>query len=346
MNDIAATGRTDFSLPETTLANQAMKFAKRILPEFIYNHSIRSYLFGRALAQAGGLRPGSHYDDELVFISCMLHDSGLSDEGNGAQRFEVDGADLAASFLRDHRVEEERIDLAWDAIALHTSDGIAHRKGPVVSVTQLGIAADILGRERENIPKKFADQVHAAFPRENLGYALADAVVVQALRNPEKARPMTFPGHLLELHRPYGSTPNWYNAIEAAGWGDKPISGRFPTAGTPEELTQLFTDTLAAGNVDGVVSLFEKDGFLSCTPGDVAQGVDEIHTRLTRYVEQRTEVVMVPQSLQIVGAVAVMNHRATIVNSHGTRTTICTGTSTRRPDGTWRYVTLNLSLDG
>jgi HD superfamily phosphodiesterase len=48
----------------------------------------------------------------LLFFSCILHDIGLSKEGNGDQRFEVDGADTAATFLREHGVEDSRVEIA------------------------------------------------------------------------------------------------------------------------------------------------------------------------------------------------------------------------------------------
>jgi hypothetical protein len=60
----------------------------------------------RTGAAAKGLRRDVDYDDELVFLSCMLHDLGVTEHANGDQRFEVDGADAAAQFLRDHGMSE------------------------------------------------------------------------------------------------------------------------------------------------------------------------------------------------------------------------------------------------
>ena len=138
--------RAEFGLPETEVAERAYRFAERHEPGFVFAHSVRSYLYARALA---GRR---RYDDELVFLGCILHDLGISERGNGDQRFEVDGADLAAEFLREQGVDEDRVQVVWDAVALHTSDGIAGRKGPEVALSQIGIAADILGRGREALP--------------------------------------------------------------------------------------------------------------------------------------------------------------------------------------------------
>ena len=47
---------------------------------------------------------------------------------SGIQRFEVDGADMAAKFLTDNGVAARGVDLVWEAIALHSSPGIAERR--------------------------------------------------------------------------------------------------------------------------------------------------------------------------------------------------------------------------
>jgi hypothetical protein len=145
MTDPAPALFAHLGLPETDIARKAFAFAKRATPEFILNHSIRSYVFARAHAARRGLRPGTDYDDELVFVSCILHDIGLSEQGNGDQRFEVDGADTAAAFLRAHGVEERRVAIAWDAIALHTTPDIANRKATEVALTRAGSSSTSSG---------------------------------------------------------------------------------------------------------------------------------------------------------------------------------------------------------
>ncbi|GAA2246558.1 hypothetical protein GCM10010232_37220 [Streptomyces amakusaensis] len=215
-----------FALPDTELAVAALRYTEELTEPFVFRHSVRGYLYGRALGERRGLRPGRDYDDELMFVATVLHDIGLSEEGNGDQRFEADGADLAERFLREHGMSEDRISVVWDAIALHTSAGLARRKGPEVALCHAGIGVDITGRNREELPEGFADRVHAAFPRENLAYALTDAIVAQALDNPLKGSPLSFPGELLRRHLPPGTMPDWYDLIGRGVWGDRPTAER------------------------------------------------------------------------------------------------------------------------
>jgi HD domain len=218
-------------LPDSDIACAAKQFVFDVSPTFVAHHSLRSYLFARELASAKGLKRDVDYDDELVFLSCILHDLGATDYGNGDQRFEVDGADAAARFLQDHGVDETRISTVWQAIALHTSIGLAHKFGAEQAITQMGIGTDIVGTDRHLLPRGFADRVHASWPRYDLGYALAELIANQVEANPEKGPPMTFPHHLHQLMYPMRPQVTWFDVVGAAGWNDqpttvKPASGR------------------------------------------------------------------------------------------------------------------------
>lgn len=65
------------------------------------------------------------------------------------RRFEVDGAIAARGFIRTHRDgarwEERRVQLVWDAIALHTEPRIAWFKEPDVAAVQKGVGMDFQG---------------------------------------------------------------------------------------------------------------------------------------------------------------------------------------------------------
>jgi len=206
--------------PDTAICSAAVEFVFDVSPPFVANHCVRSYLFGRELATAKGLRRDVEYDDELVFLSCILHDLGVTEHANGDQRFEVDGADAAAQFLRDHGVNEDRINTVWQAVALHTSAGLAHRFGTEQAVTQLGISADIMGVDKHLLPTGYAEQAHESWPRHDLGYTLAETIARQVHSNPLKGPPLSFPAHLHEL---FYSTPavTWFDAVAVSGWNDQ-----------------------------------------------------------------------------------------------------------------------------
>jgi HD domain len=200
----------DLSLPQTELADAALRFAREHEPEYLLNHSVRSYLFGRALGT------GLDYDDELLFLAAVLHDIGLTPAGDGDQRFEVDGADAATRFLLANGLTEQRAEIVWDSIALHTSIGIANRKRPEIALANAGIGIDVSKRGANRLPDGLAEVVFEAYPRLDCKRELTESVIANAHGRPSKAPPLTFPGEILRSRHPE-QVLRW-DQIE--GWGD------------------------------------------------------------------------------------------------------------------------------
>lgn len=210
-----------WDLPDTDVCSAALKLVLDVSPAVIANHTVRSYLFGRELAAAKGLRGGVDYDDELVFLTCLLHDLGVTDYGDGDQRFEVDGADAAVRFLSENGVAEERARTVWEGIALHTSVGLAHRFGAEQSVSFFGITVDIDGTEKALMSADFVERVNAAWPRHDLGYAISGLIAQGTAADPRKAPPFSFPAHLHELFN--GNSITFLDVVKNCGWGDQPV---------------------------------------------------------------------------------------------------------------------------
>ncbi|WP_318263160.1 HD domain-containing protein [Mycolicibacterium goodii] len=153
-----------WGLPDSHMCSAAFDLAESSSPDFLHNHCVRSYLFGRELAAIHGLRAGVDYDEEVVFLVAVLHDLGLTAYGSGDQRFEVDGADAAGRFLRELGLAEPRVRIVWETIALHTSVGLGHRFGTEHAVCHGGIDLDVVGTQKDLLPSGFADRVHAEWP--------------------------------------------------------------------------------------------------------------------------------------------------------------------------------------
>jgi len=115
------------ALPAGPLASAALSLAQQTESAPVADHSIRSFLFARLLAHRDGSVTDAAYDEDLLFASCVMHDLGLGTSAPGKERFEVEGADLAAGLLRQHDVATADIDRVWEAIAMHACIGIAHR---------------------------------------------------------------------------------------------------------------------------------------------------------------------------------------------------------------------------
>ena len=206
------------ALPDTALAHQALGYVESVSAPPITNHCLRGYLFARALGTHRGLRPGVDYDDELLFLASAMHDLGLTSAGDGSQRFEVDGADLAVTYLCDAGLAPARAEVVWDAIALHTSGGIAVRKRPEIALTHLGMEADLLGWHAEQIPVGLGRDIHHAYPRLDIGSVVTETITDQVRRRPAKAVLFSPAWALSGLHRELGPLPTDDELLAACSW--------------------------------------------------------------------------------------------------------------------------------
>jgi hypothetical protein len=170
-----------FSIPDSALAQQATRLVQEISPQFLYHHCLRTFAFADLIGQ----RQEINYDRELLYLSAIMHDLGLTERFDGDQRYEVDGADAAKQFLIEHGVSNQKAEIVWDAIALHTSIGIASRKQPEVALVQVGASMDVGGFRLEDLPKDAVEQILAIYPRLNCGQALLDLILTQIKRKPQ-----------------------------------------------------------------------------------------------------------------------------------------------------------------
>jgi HD domain len=197
-------------------ARAAVRLVRAEEPESIANHSIRSFIFARLLGEHLGM--SSEVEERLLFAATILHDIGLRTGCVSANRFEIDGADRAAEFLQTQQFSSTEIEVVWEAIALHTSPGIAERRGPIALLTRAGVGIDF-GRGSEFIDDGLAGSIHRRWPRLAMVTSLVDAIVAQCQANPEKGPRYSIAGELTRER----SCPPHETSMEAAAvtsrWG-------------------------------------------------------------------------------------------------------------------------------
>jgi hypothetical protein len=149
-------------VPDTQMTREATGLLREFSTPLLFNHSHRVFFWANEL----GRLTGKKFDAELVFICATFHDLGLLQRFSSAtDRFEVDSANAVRQFLEHHRVPAARIQTAWDAIALHTTPGIAAYKPLEVELLYNGVALDVLGVGYETFPEDLRKRVVAQYPR-------------------------------------------------------------------------------------------------------------------------------------------------------------------------------------
>ena len=193
MNDILA-------LPTGPLVDASLELVRSTESPPIVDHSIRTFLFARLLAEHEGALNDAAYDEQLLFAATVMHDLGLGEHARGHARFEVEGADLAAGVLREHGVAEADVERVWEAIALHSSHGLAERRGLLTYLTYRGVFIDA-GRITDGVAAELRKEVLNAYPKPTEGRYLADAIIEHAQKSPAAAPPGSLGAYLLLQQR-------------------------------------------------------------------------------------------------------------------------------------------------
>lgn len=143
------------TIPDTPLITKSLEYTRKYSTDDTYNHIVRSLLLGFIIADK--VLPDR--DREAHALAAIMHDLGFpighpphSEIISQDKRFEVDGAHAARNFLKKEGNLEEwdkhRLQLVWDAIALHTIGSIVFEKEAEVQATSYGIWADFQGPDR------------------------------------------------------------------------------------------------------------------------------------------------------------------------------------------------------
>src|SRR5438128_6668667 len=148
------------SVPDGPLITAVIEHAQRLAEPCLFNHAMRSWLFAEAIGRAKGI----DYDREVVAIGTVLHDIGLTASVSGPNRFEVNGADAALSFIKGKGLSDHRAQLIWDLVALNSTPSLALHKEPEVAVGTMGIGLDYGGFGIEALPTAEANRILTLSP--------------------------------------------------------------------------------------------------------------------------------------------------------------------------------------
>ncbi|MGN6465244.1 MAG: hypothetical protein ACTHLP_07135 [Rhizobiaceae bacterium] len=149
------------SVHDTPLIGQAIEYAREKCEPYLFNHVMRSWLFATRIGQ---LRKVEH-DAEVVAVGTLLHDITLNDRFAGPRRFEVEGADLARTFVREGGFDERRAQLIWDSVALNSTPSIGLYKEVEVALCTDGICLDVVAFQYSLLSSAEIARIVGEFPR-------------------------------------------------------------------------------------------------------------------------------------------------------------------------------------
>ncbi|MGH6821910.1 MAG: hypothetical protein ACREC4_00205 [Methylocella sp.] len=173
-------------LPRSVLAQRAASLARANCPPFLFNHCMRTFLFGAVAMEHHRVA----YSPDKAFAASALHDMGLlpAFESNGGS-FELDGADYAEKVARKSGLTVKQADIVWHAIALH--DGrfaLAEHQGGEAMLVATGAGSDVVGPDPDSIDAKRTAEIVAAFPRFEFKKKFTSLAIDHCKRKPLSQR--------------------------------------------------------------------------------------------------------------------------------------------------------------
>jgi uncharacterized protein (TIGR02246 family) len=114
-------------------------------------------------------------------------------------------------------------------------------------------------------------------------------------------------------------------------------------ATTPEQIHRLFEDLFNAGDIDGLMELYESDAALIAQPGSLAQGSEQVRAALQTFLALKGSITLDTKLVVTVGDLAYLSNTWSLRGTGPDGNPVALGATTaevaqRQADGTWRYV--------
>ena len=201
-------------LVDSEIARQATELSRTLSPPYLFNHAVRTFLFGSLVGRASGRK----FDEEILYLACILHDLGLTDRFEGDLPFEIQGAEAAKHFLEQHAYAREKIGIVWDGIVMHASP-IGQFKQAEVALVGEGAGADAIEPDFSEIQKSDVAEIVKQFPRLKFKDAFVKTCAGVARRHPKGAS-SSFMRDIRERYVPEFHPRNFCDRVAEAPFAD------------------------------------------------------------------------------------------------------------------------------
>jgi uncharacterized protein (TIGR02246 family) len=114
-------------------------------------------------------------------------------------------------------------------------------------------------------------------------------------------------------------------------------------ATTPEQIHRVFEERFNAGDLDGLMELYEPEAALIAQPGSVAHGSEQARAALQGFLALKGRITLDTKLVVTVGDLAYLSNTWSLSGTGPDGTPVTLGATTaevarRQADGTWRYV--------
>jgi hypothetical protein len=174
-------GLAEVRVPDSAAASEAEQLARAESSPMLYGHALRSYFFAALLAA----RDGMNYDEELLYVGCVLHDIGLTPRfADPVRAFEQVSADTCAELAERHGWALPRRYRLHRAVVLHMAPVLPPAEEAEVLLLEAGVACDVTGTRSRQVSGRAIEELLARYPRAGFKREFTQLLRSEAARKP------------------------------------------------------------------------------------------------------------------------------------------------------------------
>jgi hypothetical protein len=171
----------DVRVPDSAAAAEAERLARAESSPMLYGHALRSYFYAALLA----VHDGMDYDQELLYVGCVLHDIGLTPRfADPIRPFELVSADTCAELVERYDWALPRRYRLHRAVVLHMAPTLPPAEEAEVLLLEAGVACDVTGARSREVSGRAIEELLARYPRAGFKREFTQLLGSEAARKP------------------------------------------------------------------------------------------------------------------------------------------------------------------
>ncbi|MDF2416136.1 HD domain-containing protein [Acinetobacter beijerinckii] len=155
----------DLHLPDSNDVKQTIEKMQSCSSVSLQNHCLRTWHYAVAFSKIQNLKP----DAELLAVSCLLHDLGMTEQHyqhhENCRCFAGQGAYAAQDWSLAQGWQLPRADQLFDVISMHMNPYVAVDEGVEAHLLQQAASCDVIGSRGFEFSTLFRQQLFEQYPR-------------------------------------------------------------------------------------------------------------------------------------------------------------------------------------
>ncbi|CAM4200106.1 hypothetical protein F901_00786 [Acinetobacter dispersus] len=180
----------DLVLPDSVDVQRALEEMQSCSSASLQNHCLRTWCYAMAFAKMQNMQ----HDDELLAVSCLLHDLGMTEQHyqhhQHCRCFAGQGAYAARDWSLEQGWRPARADQLFEVISMHMNPYVELDEGIEAHLLQQAASCDVIGSRGFEFSEQFRQQLQQRYPRLDFNQIMIKFTQHEAQQRPRSRTAM------------------------------------------------------------------------------------------------------------------------------------------------------------